>query len=263
MRAILAKSLRDQRRAAFGWAIGLVGVAVLYSVFYPSIRDSAPDLSAYIDKLPDAFKNIIGTDFTSPAGYLRTELFSVMGPVLILVWAIGTGARATAGEEEKGTLDTLLSTPLRRRTVLAAKAISAVGVAAGLSAALFVVLRLLGPVFDLQVPAGDLAGACLLFGLLGLAFGSIALAIGAWTGHRGLAASVAGGYAAFSYILHALAPSVDALGPLHPLSPFRWYLDPDPLTGSLSLRNIAVLLAIASAGYVLAWIGFERRDLAT
>ena len=38
-----------------------------------------------------------------------------MVPLLLLVAAIGAGARAIAGEEERGTLDLLLSTPVSRR----------------------------------------------------------------------------------------------------------------------------------------------------
>lgn len=263
MRAILAKSLRDQRTAAIGWAIGLAAIALMYAAFYPSIRDSASDFTKYLESMPDAIKNIIGTDFTTPAGYLRSELFSTMGPILVLVWAIGAGARATAGEEERGTLDTLLSTPLRRRTVLSAKALAAVGVALFLGLTLWATMALLGPPFDLSVPAGDLAVASLLLALVGLSFGAVALAIGAWTGRRTTAAAVAGGFAALSYIVHALAPSVEILETLDPLSPFRWYLDPDPLTGTISVASILVLVGIAVGGFAVAWIGFERRDLST
>ena len=75
-----------------GWAIGLAGVALMYAAVYPSIKASAADLNAYVEKLPDAFKSLIGgEDYTSPAGYLRSEFFSPMGPLLLLIFAIGAG----------------------------------------------------------------------------------------------------------------------------------------------------------------------------
>jgi len=55
---------------------------------------------------------------------------------------------------------------------------------------------------------------------------------------------------------------VTALRPLRPLSPFRWYLDPDPLKHGLHTPNVAVLVGIAVVGYVAALAGFTRRDLA-
>ena len=41
-----------------------------------------------------------------------------MLPLLLLVYAIGAGSRAIAGEEESGTLDLLLAHPLSRRRSL-------------------------------------------------------------------------------------------------------------------------------------------------
>ena len=51
-RRCCATTLREQRRAFLGWAIGLAAVAAMYAAFYPSIRDSAADLQGYLDKLP-------------------------------------------------------------------------------------------------------------------------------------------------------------------------------------------------------------------
>jgi len=259
---LFTKTLRDQRRALIGWGIGLAAVAAMYAAFYPSIKDSASDFDTYLQNLPDAIRNIIGGDFTTPAGYLRSETFSSLGPILFLVFAVGAGARAIAGEEEDGTLDLLLSTPIRRRQLLIDKIGAMVVTATALAAVLFVTLWIVGPPFDLTVPAIDLGAACLMLLLVGLAFGAIALAIGCATGHRGLALGITGGFGVFSFVINALAPSVDALGWLRPLSPFRWYLDPDPLVSGIAWTNVVVLLTITAAGYVIAWKTFDRRDLA-
>jgi beta-exotoxin I transport system permease protein len=259
---LFAKTLRDQQRALIGWGIGLAAVAAMYSAFYPSIKDSAGDFQSYLENLPDAVRNVIGGDFTTPAGYLRSETFSSLGPILFLVFAIGAGARAIAGEEEAGTLDLLLSTPIRRRQLLVDKIGAMVATATALAAVLFVTLWALGPTFDLTVPAAHLAAACLMLLLLGLAFGAIALAIGCATGHRGLALGTTGGLAVLTFIVNAIAPSVDALGWARPLSPFRWYLDPDPLVDGVSLENVLVLATISVIAWVAAEITFQRRDLA-
>jgi ABC-type transport system involved in multi-copper enzyme maturation permease subunit len=46
------------------------------------------------------------------------------------------------------------------------------------------------------------------------------------------------------------------------LSPFRWYLDPDPLTHPLEPVNVIVLAAITVVAFVIAASAFDRRDLA-
>jgi len=259
---LFEKTLRDQRRALIGWGLGLAGVAAMYAAFYPSIQDSAAGLQDYLKNLPDAFRNIVGGDFTTPAGYLRSETFSTMGPILFLVYAIGAGARAIAGEEESRTLDLLLSTPIRRRQLLLDKIGAMVAASAVLALVLFLTLSIVGPPFDLTVPLSNLFEACLMLLLVALAFGAIALAIGCATGHRGLALGVTGAFAVLAFIVNALAPSVDALGWARPLSPFRWYMDPDPLVAGAAPLNVLVLLAITVVACLVAALTFERRDLA-
>lgn len=258
-----AACVRELRRGVTGWSIGLAAVALMYGAFYPSIRESAAELSAYVERMPQAFKELVGEDYTSPAGYLRGELFSSMGVILMLIFAIGAGARAIAGEEERRTLDLLLSTPLRRTVVLRDKALAAGAGVLTLAAVLLVVVAVAGPVFDLTIATGRLVSACLMLALLALAFGSIALAVGTATGHRAIGAAVSAAIAVVSVIVNALAPSVDILRPIRPLSLFRWYQNPDPLTGGLHLPNVMVLVVVAIVGYVIAHVTFQRRDLAS
>ena len=264
MSGLLTKAVRDQRRGMIGWGIGVAMVVLMYAAFYPSIKESAADLQAYIDNLPDAIRNIVaGENYASPVGYLESEFFNTMGPLVVLIFAIGAGARAIAGEEEAGTLDLLLSTPVRRRQVLATKALAIVASALVLALAAAVSIAVVGPVFDLSVPFGDVLAACVMLALIGLSFGGIAFAVGASTGRRVLANSVAGGLAVVAFIVHAIGPTVDWLRPLRPLSPFRWYQDPPLLTGGLEPRNVLVLVGIAATSYVVAHVAFERRDLAS
>jgi ABC-2 type transport system permease protein len=245
-----------------GWGLGVFGVALMYAAVYPSIQASAADLRDYVENLPDAIKSLIGgEDYTSPTGYLRSEFFSSMGPLLVLIFAIGASARATAGEEEGRTLDILMSTPVRRRQVLFDKALAVAAVCALLAAVSFVAIAVLGPPFDLEIPLADLAAQCAMLGLLGMAFAGIALALGAITGRRIVADAVAGGFAVVAFIVNALAPSVSWLEPLRPLSPIRWYMEPNALTEGLAVANVVILAAVAVVGYAIAHVAFDRRDL--
>jgi ABC-2 type transport system permease protein len=261
VRALLKKNLRDQQRAFVAWGIGVAGIAAMYAAFYPSVRDSAAAFQKYLENLPEAIKNLLGGDFTTSAGYLRSETFSALGPILFLVFAIGAGARAIAGEEEGRTLDLLLSSPVRRRQVLFDKWISMTLTSLGLALVLGLTVALIGPVFDLRIAVAHLAAACLMLFLVAVSFGTIALAVGCVTGRRGLANGVAGGVATATYVLNVLASAVARLAPLRPLSPFRWYLEPDPLVRGVTAVNVIVLAGITAVAYAAAWFSFERRDL--
>jgi ABC-2 type transport system permease protein len=247
------------------WGIGLFASGATYAPFYPSIKDNADVLQKYMDTMPDflreAFMGATG-DFTSPAGYLNTELFNFFAPLLLLLFAIGAGARAIAGEEEKQTLDILLSAPVARRRVVVDKFLAMLLAGAMLSVLLWLSIPVLGPPFDLNPSLTDLAAASFMCFLLAMAFGSIALAIGCATGRRGLAVGVTAGIAAGSWLLDLLVPAIDAISWLQRLSPFHYYLQPEPMMNGLGVGGSAVLAAISAVAFAAAIVLFERRDLA-
>ena len=136
------KSLRDQARGLIVWVVGIAFYVALLMSVYPSVRDSAGQLQGYVDNLPAAFRTAFlgsGGDFFSPEGFINTELFSWLGPIAFIAFAVGAANRALAGEEEDGTLSLLLAYPLSRRSLVLQKfaamvvAIAALGLAFWLS----------------------------------------------------------------------------------------------------------------------------------
>jgi ABC-2 type transport system permease protein len=263
--SVLAKTIRDQRRAVLWWGVGLVATAAMYSAFYPSIVDNAETLTQYIESFPETLRRAFfgdDADFVSPGGYLHTELFGFFGPLLLMVFAIGAGARAIAGEEERKSLDILLSAPLSRRRLLLDKAVAMLVGTVALGVVLLTALALLGPPFDLTPGIGHLASAVAATVLLATAFGAVALAVGAATGRRSLAIGIAGGLAGGTYMLDVLAPAVDALAWLQKLSPFYYYDANVPVKNGLDPWHALVLLAIAAVAFAYSVWAFQQRDLA-
>ena len=122
LRNVFLKSLRDQRRSFTWWAIGLVALTLLTVLFYPALGD-APELNEVLgdeDSLVRAFVGNID-DLTSPEGFLNSQIYFLLVPILLLVFAVAGGSGAIAGEEEKGTLDLLFSHPVRRSVVVLQK----------------------------------------------------------------------------------------------------------------------------------------------
>ncbi len=260
---VVAKALRDQRRALTGWALGIAALVLLYSSFYPSIKANAAQFNKYLESLPEALRNMIGGAgaISSPAGYLQSEIFSLMGPLLLLILAIGAGSRAIAGEEEAGTLDLLLVNPITRGRVVIEKAWAMVVATAGVGLVMFLAIELFGPPFGLHVSVVNLGAAVLSAVLLAIGFGAWALAVGCWRGRRSLAIAVVASVAVAMYLLNIFAPSVDAVRPLRTLSPFYYYIGGDPLRTGFDPLHVIVLLAIAVSGMVVALVAFDRRDL--
>ncbi len=261
--AVWSKTLRDQRRALVWWAIGIVLVVLMYAAVYPSVQQNASQFTAYMENLPKAIRDMLGgVDIASPEGYIQSELFTFIGPILLLVFAIGAGARAIAGEEETGTLDLLLSTPVRRRRVVLDKFLAMTLGTLLLSGSAWIAAAVAGPPFDLTVPFDRLTAACLNLFLLALAFGTIALAVGAATGAKGLAIGAASGAGLLTFLLKTFAASLSWLRPYRILSPFHYYLGHDPLRTGFHPTDPIVLAGVVLVALAIALVAFERRDLA-
>lgn len=265
LRNVLAKTLRDQRRALMWWSLGLTATVFMTVPFYPSIRDQAETLNRYLEEMPEALKAIfVGgiEDITSPEGFLNSQLFVFFGPLLFAIFAVGAGSRAIAGEERAGTLDLLLSTPLpRRRLVLHAFGATTIATAL-LGAVMWAALAIAGQIWNLGVPVGRLAAATLASVLLGLLLGTLALCLGAATGRRGTSIGVASAAGMATYLINSLAGVVDFFDRIKELSPFYYASTPNPLLHGLDPANTVVLVAITVLLAAIAVLTFERRDLA-
>lgn len=260
---VFSKTLRDQRKSLSWWTLGFVGTVLLYTAFWPSIRENGAQLTKYVENMPEFVRNMIGgVDYATPEGYIQSEVFSFLGPILLLVYAIGAGSRAIAGEEEAGSLDLLLSVPVRRRRVLLDKFWAMLAATFWLTLAMWLALLAFGPVFDLRPGLEGFTAASANLFLLAAAFGTVALAVGAVTGSKGLAVGVPSGVALITFILNTLAPSVDWLEPYRVLSPFYYYSGGNPILNGLDPWHASVLGAITVVALGFALWAFERRDLA-
>lgn len=265
LRSVLLKSLRDVQRSFAWWALGLAGLVALMVAVYPTVRDNQ-ELNRLVEEYPEALKAFIAfggaVDYTSGAGYLGSELFSFMVPLLFIVCAVGNGASAIAGEEERGTLDLLLSHPVTRRRLAVEKIGAMVLELAGLGAVLWAALWVGATIVGMDVSAAHLAAATASAALLALAFGAIAFMVGAATGHRALAVGLATAGAVAAYLVNGLAALVEALAMPQKASPFYHYAIGDPLRQGLALDHSLVLVAIAVVAAVVGVLAFERRDVA-
>lgn len=263
--SVWSKSLRDIRRSLAWWALGLIGFVSLIVAVWPTVKGS-PSISKLYESYPEALKAFTsfgGTaDYGTPAGYLGAELFSFMVPLLLLIAAIGAGSRAIAGEEESGTLDLLLSTPISRIR-LAVEKLAAVGVElVMLGVVLFASLWVGSVTAGMGIGVGHLAAATLDAVLLALCFGAIALLIGAATGRKGWAIGLTSALAVAAYLVNSLAPLVPAVKDIQPISPFYHYAVSDPLRSGLGIGHLAILLSILIVASAVAPPAFDRRDLA-
>lgn len=260
--ALIKKTWRDQRRSVLWWIFGLGILCTVQLWVYPTIRDSAASLQKFLDLYPDALKKIFRMqDYTSGPGYLSTELFSLMLPLILIAIGCAAGARAGAQEEEDGTADLLLALPISRRAVLANKVSANLVVLVLFGMLIFGILALGAPVVDLHIASMHLLAGVISCTLLGIAFTSLTTLAGAASGRKGLALGVGVGSALTFYILFSLAGLVHSFEHLLPINPFQWTIGHTPLFNGMDWAGCAKLAGFSVVCFATSVWTFERRDI--
>lgn len=264
LRSVFGKVVHDQWRMVLGWAVFAGIWPAMYVALYPSIG-ALGEMQRMLDQFPPALREFFASaslNLGTPEGFLNMELFTFVAPLLILAYTVVVAGGATAGEEERGTMDLLLANPVARWRIVVEKSIAFVlgtivigvgmWIGAGIGAAVVNVK------LDLWLVGQAIASAV----LLGYALGGVALAIGALTGRRWLAAGTALMLTIAGFFLNGLGAIVDWLEPWRPVSPFYQYIANDPLSNGLDPQHALVLIGWAVIGGIVAVVAFERRDLA-
>jgi ABC-2 type transport system permease protein len=264
LKNVFLKSFRDLRRSILFWGIGLLALALLMTMYYPSIAQMK-SINQYIEgaskQLIEAFTGGGMIDLTSPTGYFNTELFSLMVPLLLIVFGVGIAANAVAGEEEKRTLDFMLSLPVSRRRFLIQK-LGLVVVSTVMLAVMFWLGMVIGiAALHIDISLLKVTEAVAASVLLTFVFSSLTLMVGCWRGSKSLAMGVGGGIAAVMYFLNVLSSLVDSLKPLRVISPFYHYTAANTLAGGFDAVHIPVLLGMAVIFFAISFPLFERRDI--
>src|SRR5450759_738023 len=216
--SIFLKTLRDYRIPILGWGIGM-GLVVVSPMASVSALVTTPQAREELISLAATFAwnaDVIAVDTIGGYTTFKIGIFIF----LIAVWPLLAGSRMLRGEEDRGSLDVLLSLPRPRLRVALEKlaamwsALFAMGLLIGLLA--FAGGAKLGGDFGL--------GGGLLFGLnlalICAVFGGLALLISQFTQERGPAAGWTAGLLLVFIVLdmvHRVVPNTEWISRLSPI----------------------------------------------
>ncbi len=252
--------LRLRRRLLIGYALGTALYALVIVVLYPEFKNttSLNNLTKHGSAAAALF-GVTGS-LTSPSGWLNANLYQNFLPLIMLLITIGYGSSCLAGQDEDGTLSLVTTLPIARRNILVQK-VAALGFQAVVLAFVTMLCMVVGRGFDLTLPVANLAGVSVGVALLGIDFGLLAIAVGSWTGSRGMALGITASIAAGSFLVSSLAPVVAWIRPAKYASLFYWSIGNGQLAGGLSLVSAAVLVAVGAALLAVSIWAFRRLDL--
>jgi ABC-2 type transport system permease protein len=261
LRNVFLKSLRDYRIPILGWGIGM-GLVVVSPMASVSTFLTTPQARAQLVSLAATFAwnaDVVAVDTIGGYATFKIGIFIF----LIAVWPLLAASRLLRGEEDRGSLDLLLSLPHPRLVVALEKL-----------AAMWTALLAMGLLIGLLVFAGGQKfgggfslGDGLLFGvnlaLLCAVIGGVALLISQFTQEAGPASGCTAGLLLIFIVMdmsHRVIPNSQWVSRL---SPIYYYNLNKPLVPSYGLNPGAMVLLLCVAlvlSGAAVWL-FARRDV--
>jgi ABC-2 type transport system permease protein len=262
-KSIYLKTLRDFRIAMLGWGAGMGLLVYAVVATFPSLVVT-PQARASLVSLAAPFSWFAEPIAVDSAGGFATFKIGFL-ILLIAIWPILAGSRMLRGEEERGSLDALLSLPRGRSRVALEKLAAVWTTLLGMS----LLIGLLTFAGGKSVSADFGLSDALLFGLnIALicgVFGAIVLLLSQFTQERGTAAGWTAGLLLVFIVLdmaHRVIPNTEWLSRL---SPVYYYNLSKPLVPSSSYgTNPGAMLVLLALCILLSgtaiWL-FAQRDV--
>lgn len=268
LRSVGGKAIWDRRRSFWWWLSGIGLLVALTAAFFPVLNGAGGDaFQQLIDAYPPEMLAMFG--ITDPGsvltggGFLSTRVYSTIGVVAVMAFAISMGTAALAGEEREGTADLLVAAPVARSRIVVEKAGAMFALLTALMAGVALIVTVADLIVGLDLTVEGIVAANLGLMLLAFATGSVALLVGAWSGRPGRSTATAVVFGVAGFLLNSFGAVVDRLEPFRPLSPFYWYQgDTNPLDQSLGWQQL-LLFALGLAFVAIAIPFFRRREIGT
>jgi len=268
--AIWKKTWGDQR-------VLFLSFVALWSAFpwlYIWLSAQIP-MTAFQDVLlraiPKDWQKLSGVPFSEVGTPVGRVALAFVDPVVVLaatVWGITRGSDAVSGQLERGTMEMVLSAPVRRAALFVTQALATTVAAAILCGVLFASVWTavaMGPWAGQVDPLRFLAPAANVFGLM-VCVAGLASAVSAADSYRWRTVGILCGF----YVFSLLAKLVGRLSRSFPWVGYLSFLgayEPQRLVGEpaeawqLLASYDAVLLGLGLAAYAVGAVIFARRDL--
>lgn len=257
--AVFARAIRERRVSILVTSLGMFAFAFMFASMHKTFTG---DMQMFANSFPPEFSAFVGdlSAAASPEGFLNIELYSLVLPFAVAIMGIILGASVIGKEENSGTLELLLASPVSRSKIILAKftAIVAALVIISLSAWLGVFVGQTFFVFAIDLKDVLLASLSVL--LLGMFYATTALTGHNATGKSALGAGIGATLLALTYFANVISQLIDSLDYLKYVSPF-YYMDTlNVLKGEGELINFIILFGASILLYSVAHIKFTKRD---
>lgn len=266
MLTIFWRTIKDRRLSLLIYCIASLLFIWMYIALFPSISESFGAMEKMLESFPKGFLDAFGFDaksFVTFEGYIGSEEFTLIWPIMIIALTVSSAGGAIAGEVEKGTAEIILSQPISRLKVFFSKYMAAV-----LMLAIFIFISV-GSIFpfaafyNIAIKSENFIKLGFLGFMLGMAILSLSMLFSSLFSDKGRANFIPAGILILMYVINIIAGLQENLKNLKYIS-FFYYYNPSKLLVHGQLDNLAwwVFLGTFIVATTLAAFWFSKRDIA-
>ena len=264
MWAVFKRTFKSRRVITLVYTLAGIGFLLLYISLFPSIKAQSASLEqllkAYPDSLMKAF-NIDLANYVTIGGYISSEMFSFIWPLILFFMVIGYAGGELAGEVRERTIEVTLSQPVSRLKIYFGKYLCGLFLLAAFNFLTILSIPLLLAAFNIDYQFSPFLHMSILGLIFGLAVYSFAFFLSAIFYDKGKVYFISGGLLVVMYVFNIIASLKENLKDFHYLSFFYYFNANNALLHS-HIDHLAywVFLGVTVASVILGAIIFQKRD---
>ncbi|MDD5342505.1 MAG: ABC transporter permease subunit [Patescibacteria group bacterium] len=265
MKSLITRFFKDRRVSLLVYCVAGIGFLEMYVAIYPSISSQAARFNELFASYPQEFLKAFGIDrldMSTLENYIAMEHFSMIWPLMLVIFMISIAGGALAGEIDRGTIELLLARPISRLKLFIGRYLYGfIALVIFILATVFTVI----PLAEMHKVTYD-ADRYLIISILGLFFGlavfSLSMLVSALFSERGRVSMIMGGSLVLMYVLNVVASLKENLSDLKYLSFFHYFDAQSALTkGELNWTSIWVFAGIIIVSTIIGAMVWKRRDV--
>lgn len=269
MLKLFLQTIRERQTLLVIYCLSGIALLWMYIGMFPSMQKQSADFAKAFQSYPPELWEAFGiTDinsiFSSVEGFLATEQFSFVWPIIAIALSLGYAGATFAGEIERGTIELILSEPISRIRIFWSKYFAGLTMIIIFTLVSILVAIPLANMYDLTFQPNHFYKVTFLSLLFAWAVYALGLFFSTLFSEKGKVFFITSAILILMYVLNIIAMLKESLESLKYLSYFYYY-DASSALISGRLENEAIWffgLIIIIFSLLAAW-RFNTRDIAT
>lgn len=254
------KTIYDKRWVILAWSLAAFAMNLIITWIFPDFKN--PQLVEVFKSLPQTLQAFAGNmDIGTIEKYLDSQVFFNNGSFIFWILGISLGVNLLVSDEDRGTLETSLSTKISRSRLYTEKFIAMALIFLVVNIASTLGIWLAIAIINEPVNAVRLIQATAMLFIYTVMLGSFSFAVGALSGRKNLAIGIPTLSIVIMFLVYTFSQTIKWMKNWDKGTWNYYYSHGQTVIKGIDYTDIAVLVVSIIVFFVIGIIFFKRRDL--